>query len=135
MKKSRFILFSRTLPFALFLIVAFFPLLADAKHAHLEKWYQNAWCQEQGGQVEVVMADRTRCDCLTSTHAVEFDFGAKWAEAIGQALYYGLQTGKRPGIVLILETSKDYKYWLRLNTTIDFHKLPIDTWKIGGGTK
>jgi len=67
------------------------------------KPYQEKWCTEHGGQVEVVLPDRTRCDCLTETHAIEFDFGKKWAEAIGQALYYAIQTGKKPGIVLILE--------------------------------
>ena len=101
-----------------------------AAHKYPEKWYQQKWCEAVGGQVEAVMPDGTRCDCLTETHAIEFDFGPKWAEAIGQALYYGLQTGKRPGVVLILETEKDYKYWLRLNTTIKHYKLPIDTWSV-----
>ena len=108
-------------------IVFFLPSLVDAKRLHYEKWYQQQWCQEQGGRVEVVLADRTRCDCLTQIHAIEFDFGSKWAEAIGQALYYGIQTGKKPGIVLILENQKDYKHWIRLNTTINHYNLPIQT--------
>jgi hypothetical protein len=74
------------------------------------------------------LPDKTRCDCLTSTHAIEFDLGNKWAESIGQALYYSIQTGKRAGVVLILEKQKDYKYWIRLNTIIDHYGLPIDTW-------
>jgi hypothetical protein len=41
------------------------------------------------------------------------------------------QTGKKAGIVLILETMKDRKYWVRLNTTIEHFNLPIDTWSIG----
>lgn len=102
-----------------------------SEHLHLEKWYQKQWCDHAGGQVEVVLPDQTRCDCLTTTHAIEFDFGSKWAEAIGQALYYSLQTGKKAGIVLILETPADYKYWIRLNSTIDYHELSIDAWKIG----
>jgi hypothetical protein len=77
------------------------------------------------------LPDLTRCDCLTDTHAVEVEFGRKWAEGIGQALYYALQTGHKAGIILILESEKDYKYWLRLNTTIEHHGLEIDTWKIG----
>jgi len=97
-----------------------------------EKYYQVAWCNNAKGQVEVVLPDKTRCDCLTATHAIEFDFGSKWAESIGQSLYYGLQTGKRPGVVLILKKQKDYRYWLRLNSTIQHYKLPIDTWKIEG---
>jgi len=59
--------------------------------------------------VEVVLPDKTRCDCLTETHAIEFDFGSKWAEAIGQALYYAIHANKRAGIVLVLE-KKDYRY-------------------------
>lgn len=27
--------------------------------------------------------DKTRVDCLTETHAVEFDFAKKWAESSG----------------------------------------------------
>ena len=60
-----------------------------------------------------------------------FDFGNNWAEALGQSSYYSMQTKKKPGIVLILETIKDRKYWIRLNTTIEHFNLPIDTWNIG----
>jgi hypothetical protein len=67
---------------------------AQAKRLHYEKHYQGIWCKAHNGQVEVVLPDRTRCDCLTDTHAVEMDFGNKWAEAIGQALYYSIQTGE-----------------------------------------
>jgi hypothetical protein len=65
-----------------------------------------------------VLPDGTRCDCLTDTHAIEFDFGNKWAEAVGQSAYYALQTQKKAGIVLILESPKDIKFWIRLNSTI-----------------
>lgn len=101
-----------------------------AKHIHKEKYYQEKWCAEQYGEVEVVLPDRTRCDCLTNNNAIEFDFGNKWAEAIGQSLYYSIQTGKRAGIALILEKPSDYKYWLRLNTVIEQNDLEIDTWII-----
>jgi len=74
---------------------------------------------------------RTRCDCVTESHAIEFDFGNGWGESIGQSMDYSLQTGKKAGIVLILETMKDRKYWIRLNTTIEHFNLPIDTWSIG----
>jgi len=64
-------------------------------------------------------------------HAIEFDFGNKWAVAIGQSAYYSLLTDKKAGIVIILEALKDRKYWIRLNTTIVHFNLPIDTWSIG----
>jgi hypothetical protein len=76
----------------------------------------------------------TRCDCVTDTHAIEFDFGSNWAESIGQSAYYSLQTKKKPGLVLILETMKDRKYWIRLNTTIEHFNLPIDTWNVGNAS-
>ena len=103
----------------------------QAKRLHHEKYYQTIWCKAHDGRVEVVLPDRTRCDCLTDTHAIEFDFGNKWAESVGQALFYAIQTGKKAGVVLILEKEKDYKYWIRLNTIIDHYGLPIDTWKVG----
>lgn len=105
---------------------------AQAKHLHPESWYQDSWCQRAKGTPEFVLADRTRCDCLTEEHAIEFEFGAKWHEAIGQSLYYSLQTGKRAGIVLILENISDRKYWIRLNSVIQHYNLPIDAWEIAG---
>jgi len=53
-----------------------------------ERYYQEKFAKEIGGQVEVVMKDGTRYDILTSTHAIEVDFAKKWAEAIGQSLNY-----------------------------------------------
>lgn len=99
-----------------------------AKHKMKEKEYQKIWCDEAGGTVEVIMPDGTRCDCLTEEYAIEFDFGPKWCEAIGQSLNYALQTNKKAGIVLILESQNDYKFWIRLNTVIDHFNLPVKTW-------
>jgi hypothetical protein len=48
--------------------------------------------------------------------------------------FHLLQTGKKAGIVLILETIKDRKYWLRLNSTIQHLNMPVETWNIGDGT-
>ena len=62
-------------------IVLLFATTAQAKRLHPEKWYQSQWCQDNNGQVEVVLPDRTRCDCLTREHAIEFDFGNKWGKS------------------------------------------------------
>jgi hypothetical protein len=50
---------------------------------------------------------------------------------MGQSVYYAIQTGKKAGIVLILESIKDGKYWMRLNSTIQHFNMPIDTWNVG----
>jgi hypothetical protein len=68
------------------IFVCLVPSLILAKREHPEKWYQEKWCEVQKGQVEVVLPDGTRCDCLTDTHAIEFDFGKNWAEAVGQRI-------------------------------------------------
>lgn len=127
----------RTMLVAVTLFSILFASVANAENLHPEKWYQETWCKANGGQVEVVIPDKTRCDCLTEKHTIEFDFGPKWAESIGQALYYSIQTGRRAGVVLILEEAGDYKYCIRLNTVIVHFRLPIDTWKTGpaGGVK
>ena len=73
-------------------------------HPHSESSYQHAWCSAHNGIEEYELSDKTRVDCLTDTHAVEFDFANKLYEALGQAMHYGLMTGKKPKVVLILDS-------------------------------
>jgi hypothetical protein len=75
----------KKIPLILVFIVLF-PSLLLAKREHPEKWYQEQWCKAHKGQVEIALPDGTRCDCVTDTHAIEFDFGSKWAEAVGQRI-------------------------------------------------
>lgn len=77
------------------------------KHQHNESSYQHAWCSSHRGIEEYKNNDYTRVDCLTDTHAVEFDFANKWAESIGQAEHYAYKTGKKGMVVLILEDPKN----------------------------
>lgn len=76
----------------------------------VESYYQNQWCTADFGRKEAVLWDMTRVDCLTRDYAIEFDFAKKWAESIGQALYYSKLTGKAPAVVLILTAPTDYRY-------------------------
>lgn len=96
---------------------------------YLEKEYQNQWCKTNNGKTEVRLQDKTRIDCLTDKYAIEFDFANKWAESIGQALYYASSTGKEAGIVLIIENpEKDLKYLKRLKNVTK--KYNIKVWTI-----
>lgn len=98
------------------LIVA---LPVTAKHLHTEKEYQVKWCNAHNGITEYKLDDKTRVDCLTDKLAVEFDFAPKWAECIGQALYYGQKTNRTPACVLIMENpEKDLKYLKRLRYAV-----------------
>lgn len=105
--------------------------LSEAKRLHIEQYYQIKWCQENNGKTEVVLKDRTRVDCLTETHAIEFDFADKIYEGMTQALHYGMMTGKKPGLVLIIEKERDRKYIERAKKIIKYFSLPIDLWEMG----
>lgn len=95
------------------LLIAILPV--EAKRIYAEKVYQTQWCKAHNGKMEYRLSDKARVDCLTDTLAVEFDFANKWAECVGQALYYGRQTKKQPACVLIMENGeKDTKYLYRL---------------------
>lgn len=97
-------------------------------HMYLEKEYQKQWCSLNKGQTEYILSDRTRIDCLTTDYAIEFDFANKWAESIGQSLYYALSTGKKAGVVLIMENGqKDLKYLKRLQDVSEKHNIKIWT--------
>jgi hypothetical protein len=61
------------------MLILMLPASGLAKREHPERWYQQRLCEARNGQVEVVLPDGTRCDCVTETHAIEFDFGNNWA--------------------------------------------------------
>jgi hypothetical protein len=103
---------------------------AYAKHINVEAHYQDIWCAQQGGQVEVRMDDKTRCDCLTDDMATEVDFAIKWYEGVTQALHYSMKTGKPGGLLLIVESEKDWKFVDRAKTLIKFYSLPITVFVI-----
>lgn len=96
-----------------------------------EKDYSSKWCRKQNGKAEYVLDDGTRVDCLTDEYAVECDFAPKWAEAIGQYLYYTARTGKSPAIILIYKKETDKRYLDRVLRVVKDYNLPIKIWTIG----
>lgn len=98
-------------------------------HNHNESSFQKMYCKNVGGILEYELPDKTRADCLTNDYAIEFDFANKWAESIGQALHYGLVTGKKPKVVLILDNK--YKkgqmiYFYRVKKIGDEYGIDVD---------
>ncbi len=79
-----------------------------------EAYYVENWCQDGEGRREFRLWDGTRVDCLTKDYAIEFDFAHKWAESIGQSLYYSILTKRKPAVVLILNKRTDIIYLKRL---------------------
>lgn len=114
--------------FSSILITALLITPTLAEHQYKEKDYQAIWCNKMEGILEVVTEDGARADCITLLYAVEFDFAPKWAESVGQSLYYGLAFNKKPGIVLIMENPKeDEKYLKRLQMIAKKYKIKVWT--------
>lgn len=106
-------------------------ILSQASFAklHTERFYQERWCTE--GKIEYRLPDATRVDCLLDDYAIEMDFADKWYEAIGQSLWYAVQTNRLPGIVLIIEEDKDKVNLDRLNEFVErYWILRIRVWTI-----
>lgn len=102
--------------------------ISSAEHLFKERDYQKPWCERQGGILEYVLDDGARIDCLLPDYAVEFDFSNKWAESIGQALYYAIKTNRQAGVVLIMENpKKDKRHLMRLKTVADKYNIKIWT--------
>lgn len=83
----------------------------EPKAKYKEADYVNAYCK---GIVEYELPDKTRVDCLTDDYAIEFDYAKKWAESIGQSLYYAKMTGKKPAVAIIIKKPTDRIYIERI---------------------
>lgn len=112
----------------LLFILIFTLLLIGCSHAtkkYNERHYQTQLCNKLDGEMEYVLKDRTRVDCLTDEYAIEVDFAKKWAEGIGQSLHYAHMTGKKPAIGFIMNDDKDQRYFKRLNTLAEKYQIKI----------
>ena len=96
-----------------------------------EAEHKKEWCSKHNGEIDYKTGDNINVDCLTDTHAVEFSSGAKWRQAITQSNRNSFDTGKTPGIVLIIETAQDKKHLKQLRGVIEKRRLGIKTWTVG----
>jgi len=87
-----------------------------------EKGYADHYCK---GIREYSLPDRSRVDCLMPHEAQEYDWGHKWYEAIGQSLWYAMNTGRPAGIVLIIKERRDVAAAQRCADAIKHYGLPI----------
>lgn len=97
-----------------------------AKQRH-EAYYQEKFCQSVGGRTEVSTPGGGRVDCLTDQYAIEVDFAPKWAEAVGQSLYYAGQTGRKPAILLVMTDPQDGRFLQRLESVTETGGITVWT--------
>jgi len=91
-----------------------------------EMFYEWIFARSVQGQTELVLKDKSRVDVVTDTFAIEVEFASKWAESIGQSLYYAQMLNKKPGIVLIVNGQQENRYIFRLLTVT--RKYGITVW-------
>lgn len=89
-----------------------------------ERYYQEKFCKDLNGIVEYRLEDRTRIDCLTKRYAIEVDWAKKWAEGVGQSLYYAAMTKKKPAVGLIAGKN-DTRYIKRLNLLAKKYNIKV----------
>ena len=94
-------------------IALLYPTSASAGEVEIMR----KWCDERGGRSEFRLPDGTRVDCELPTQSVEADYSKKWAECVGQAMYYGSVTGKQ-GVCLLLIGKGNWQAHLRRAKTI-----------------
>lgn len=75
--------------------------------------------KQVGGETEFVLPGGARVDILTEDIAWEVEWTKKWPESIGQALYYGSATNKKPGVWL-LKKSDDDENWNECLSVINY---------------
>ncbi|WP_121628742.1 hypothetical protein [Poseidonibacter antarcticus] len=97
--------------FLILTILVYFTSCSSVKKN--EKYYQAKFCNDLNGVMEYTLVDKTRVDCLTDEYAIEVDWAKKWAQGIGQSLYYSQMTNKKAGIALIT-SSKDKRFIKRV---------------------
>lgn len=98
--------------------------LVGAVYAATEAEHAEQLAHKLQGETEVRLWDRTRVDILTEEYAYEVDWASKWAESIGQALYYSELTGKKPGIIL-LSKKTDGRFIYRAQTVCAKHNIKL----------
>ena len=108
------------------LVLGAFTVGCTKEIKHNEKYYQTKLCNGLGGVMEQSLLDRTRIDCLTDEYAIEVEFAKKWAESVGQSLYYAEMTGKKPAVGFIVWDSKrDERHMKRLKVLADKYGIKI----------
>ena len=84
-----------------------------------EEFFKNEIQKKIGGKLEYSVKNG-RVDLLTEEVAYEVTWASEWKDAIGKSLWYGLQTHRASGIILIVSDKSDEKYLSQLKSTLSY---------------
>jgi hypothetical protein len=85
-------------------------------------------------QLEYELPSGGRVDCLNPNFAIEVEWAHKWAESVGQSLYYAAATDRKPGIILLCTQSEGpveglcRSYVYRLEYALKFVPTHVQVW-------
>lgn len=114
----------------LMFLICFMPITCYATSYQPLGEYQVKWCIENGGVVDYINEDDSKdIACIIKPYVIDVAYANQWKEAVGQALYYGAVTGKKPGVALIMQNStEDKKHLESLKLVADRYNIKI--WEI-----
>jgi hypothetical protein len=111
------------------ILVGMAPAISEAHNEHI---WQRRYCA--GMELGWHLPSGGYVDCLSAEYAIEVDWAPKWAEAVGQSLYYAGATGRKPGIILLCERSEGpveglcRSYVYRLEDALKFVNAHVYVW-------
>lgn len=105
-------------------------MAADTAPALWESEYQacERLAEKYEAEREVRLEDGCRVDLLSQTEAIEVDWARKWCEAVGQSLYYAIETDRCAGIILLLrDPADDERFVARCKKVCDHAGIALYT--------
>ena len=107
----------------LLVAVIFLSVVILSKNTSAAEWsmgnYASHLCQ---GQVAFDIGEVKKVDCVTATHAIAYVLSDDWATGLGRALHWAAVTGKRPGIVVIIDPEGQSRDLAKLKSAL--HSIP-----------
>lgn len=76
-----------------------------------------------------------RIDIALAWHAVEIDWAYKWAEGVGQALFYGLRTGTKAVVLLLIDTPAGRRHADNARLVAKNNTPPLAVWTFDTNTR
>lgn len=125
-------------PLVIFAVLLAFMAICGGLSCHVQ--IESAPSDIMGGEVEIAeslsgkykadrevrLPDGTRCDLVNAEYAIEVEYPKKWAESIGQSLYYGIELKKKPAVLFLVEDrERELKYLKRARAVAEKHGITV----------
>lgn len=112
-------------------VALLFVAARPARHEHNEGYWATIIAEQLRGESEHRLPDGARVDILTDDAAIEIDWPSKWAEGVGQALYYGAATGRKATVIyLVSDPEREACYLERGRIAAQAGGVEVRLWSV-----